>query len=199
MTSEPICPVIYYKEQTSHITVGNRDGFQHYFGGENDFLLKGQRFGPRKLHKVLSFDLSDPLLSNCFSIKLDRLNLLYGFCYDNCELEYKTRTSDGVVMEVLSIIPNESEDDWPYDEYPLYFEKKDISLSQPECCSYDEFLDFISQDFDENYADKLIVAVPPSEKYGVSLWGEMGDEEGVQVIFIVDTNVGAIKAFNVCT
>ena len=47
--------------------------------------------------------------------------------------------------------------------------------------------------------DKIIGVVPPSEAYGVSLWGDMGDAEGVLCIFEISIKSGKVKTYNICS
>jgi hypothetical protein len=196
MPDELLNPIVFYKNRIYHIKVGEKGEYSHCFGGESLSEFKGQKFAPRKLHRLLTLDLSDPIFTNIYK-KLERLELYYGFCYDSCELNYTIRNS--MTIEVNSIEPNKSDDDWPYDCYPSSFEQKYAVLSRPEECKYNVFLDLIWQNFVDDYSDKMIIVIPPSNHYGVSLWGEMGDDEGVQVVFVVDTTSNTVQAFNQCT
>ena len=56
-----------------------------------------------------------------------------------------------------------------------------------------------SQRLDDDAADKLIVVVLPSELFGVSLWGAMGDAEMVEVIFEIDPKTAIVSVSNQCT
>lgn len=48
-------------------------------------------------------------------------------------------------------------------------------------------------------AKGVVVIVPPSDDYGVSLWGDAGDAERVQVIFEIDPADGTVSASNQCS
>jgi len=55
------------------------------------------------------------------------------------------------------------------------------------------------QGLDDEAADQLVVVVRPCECFGVSLWGESGDVEEVEVIFRVQPKTARVFVSNQCT
>jgi hypothetical protein len=55
------------------------------------------------------------------------------------------------------------------------------------------------QGLDDEAVDQLVVVVRPSAHFGVSLWGESGDAEEVEVVFCVAPETGRVSASNQCT
>ena len=64
-------------------------------------------------------------------------------------------------------------------------------------CSSDLFSEFLAQK-DKIEADELVVVVPPISDLGMSLWGDDGDAEGVQIIFRCDVQSWRVRVYNEC-
>lgn len=55
----------------------------------------------------------------------------------------------------------------------------------------------VDDDVDATPAEGVITIVPPSPRYGVSLWGQ-GDDSLVQVVFEIEPESGIVAVYNQC-
>lgn len=122
--------------------------------------------------------------------------LVYGFVYDGCGLTY--RLVGDIEIEVLEMSPRSSTPDWPYPKYPAAFPEKRFGLRDEGEIDPTQVHELTWQNIEViDPAEGVVVIVPPSKRYGVSLWGD-GDEELVQVIFEVDPATRTVNAYNQC-
>jgi len=167
----------------------------HRFGGPLAIEVCGADGKTPALHRVLTLSLSDPLLG--FSIRgVAELPLVYGFVYDGCRLKYRV-TSDRQI-EMLEMSPTSPSANWPYAKYPAAFPERRFGLRDDGEIEPDQVDELTWQGVSEIEPAKGVVAiVPPSKKYGISLWGD-GDDELVQVVFEIDPKAGTVVAGNQC-
>jgi hypothetical protein len=177
-------------------TIAQGSRYRHTFGGPLDLLVQGFPRNRRPLHRLLTLDLHDSRLS-IPRPNASLLPLLYGFAYDGCRLDYQVVSDTEVrVIELMPIIPSK---DWPYKNYPDHFGAKPVALGPRQRISRKALTELTWQGLDDEAADQLVVVVRPSERFGVSLWGESGDAEEVEVIFCVQPETGRISVSNQCT
>src|SRR5215470_4361801 len=139
------------------------------FGGPMRPEVSGIEHGPKPLHMIAE------LARRHFS-PLDRrdlfdIPLIYGMCYDGCDIEYRVDVVGNV--ELLRLSPTESSEDWPYLHFPPLLPYVPLQIGGTRSSSYEEF----AQTFPNMPAtqpSELVVAVPPPATLGVSLWG-IGD------------------------
>jgi len=164
-----------------------------YFGGPAGVRITGVRRGSKSLHHVLTLSCVDiPVLERAYL----PLPLFYGFCYSGCTLMYRLTTSKATITQ---LDPRESTAEWPYRHYPDLLPYFSMKIARVRRCSFRDFCK-LSPQRDYSVAEtSLIVVVPPIPNLGVSLWGPMGDGEGVQVVFEYDVGNRTIRAFNQCT
>ena len=169
----------------------------HRFGGALSLDIRGTAVDAPALHRVLTLALGDPLLG--FSIEgMTVLPLVYGFVYDGCRLKY--RLVDDGRIEVLQIHPRSPTAEWPYPRYPAAFRERRFGLRDDGTIEPDQVHALTWQHVEGmDPAKGVVIIVPPSEDYGVSLWGEDGDAERVQVIFEVDPAARTVAAYNQCS
>jgi hypothetical protein len=165
------------------------------FGGP----FESQRFsgvptGVRPLHLVACLRLMELRELESRS-RFFRLPLIYGFSYDGCEIKYKIKPTGWI--EILTLWPTESSDDFPYENYPFYLPYAPLRLSERRSCEYSEFADGIPNMVEEQPAE-LIIAVPPPATLGVSLWGPSGDADCATVVFECDLSERTVRAYNRC-
>ncbi len=172
------------------------DRYGHTFGGPLDLMVQGFPRNRRALHRLLTLDLHDPRLSIPRS-NASLLPLLYGFAYDGCLLDYQV-VSDAEVR-VIELTPGIPSKDWPYKNYPDHFGAKPMALGRRRRISRKGVTELTWQGLDDEAADQLVVVVRPSEHFGVSLWGESGDAEEVEVIFCIQPETGRVAVSNQCT
>src|SRR5262249_22512342 len=125
------------------------------------------------------------------------LPLLYGFAYSGCLLEYQVDSDSEV--RIVEMPPRSPAKDWPYKNYPDQFNAKPVALGRRMRINRKSLSELTWQGLDDEFADELVVIVRPSERFGVSLWGESGDAEEVQVIFRVQPETGRTIVSNQCT
>jgi hypothetical protein len=168
-------------------------GGLHRFGGP--LGLDVRKGGP--LQRVLTLSLKDPMLADVMP-KVAELPLVYGFTFNGCRVEY--RVVDDGRIEVVQMTPGKPSRDWPYARYPAAFPQRRFGLRSEGRVEPDRVSELAWQGVEHADAGAILVAiVPPNEIYGVSLWGEDGDAEGVQVVFEVDPATGTVTAYNQCT
>ena len=101
-------------------------------------------------------------------------------------------------LAILEMTPRSSTENWPYADYPTYLPYFPLKLGRRVPCTLKGFVGFSCQPPRKTKAD-VIVIVPPSPVLGMSLWGHMGDAEGVQIVFECDLIEETVKAYNKCT
>ncbi len=106
--------------------------YDHAFGGVLN--VRDQKAGSVPFHLLFDLDLRDPLLS---FLKLDgaqRLPFIFPLCYDGADIAYRVKP-DGAV-ELLKGKKLVYAKDWPYPNYPKYFERVPVSIVP---LSYEEY------------------------------------------------------------
>lgn len=195
-TGELKAPVLFYGGKVFPTEVVSSPGEPHYFGGELDLLIEGEMEIPLPFQRLVTLDVLDPQL-DLPDLGLRMLPLVYGFRYDGGNLKYRVVDEYRILVdESSSLWPVEG---WPYDGFPDVLPRKSLRLSPPIAASFEEFANIAWQPLASASADNLMVIVPPSEDYGVSLWGEMGDGEMVQVILEVSLEDRSVRGYNMCT
>ncbi len=174
----------------------SESAFRHTFGGPLGLSVRGFPTNQRPLHRLVTLDLQDSRLNISFP-NAASLPLLYGFAYDGCLLDYQV-VSDAEVR-ITELTPRLSSIEWPYKDYPDHFAARPITLGERRRISRKMVTALTWQGLDDEAADQLVVVVRPSKSFGVSLWGETGDAEEVEVIFCVAPETGRVSASNQCT
>lgn len=188
-------PVVVVRGRVRLAEFGGSAG-PHRFGGPLDLDVRGTGGTPIVLHRVLTLALSDPLLG--VSMRgIAELPLVYGFLHDACRIKYRVISERRIEMLEMPEAPPST--DWPYENYPSVFPELRFALRDDGEIDPDDVEDLTWQGVEEiDPAEGMVAIVPPSAKYGVSLWGD-GDEEMVQVVFEVDPEAGTVVATNQCT
>lgn len=160
------------------------------FGGPMKIDLSGIDHGPKPLHMIaqLAREHFDP--SN--ESRLFDIPLVYGMCYDGCEIEYRIDVVGNV--ELLKLRPTESSDDWPYLHFPPLLPYVPLQIGDTRRASYAEFARAFPNMPDQQPSE-LVVAVPPPATLGVSLWG-IGDGDAVTILFECDLSDSIVHASN---
>jgi hypothetical protein len=145
---------------------------------------------------VLTLSCDDPVLG-LWMPELSELPLVYGFVFDECRLKY--RVVGDREIEMLHMKPKRITDDWPYPNYPAFFPEKRLGLRSDGAIEPDRVEELTWQGLESiDPAIDALVIVPQSRGYGVSLWGEDGGAEDVQVIFEIDVAARTVAAANQC-
>ncbi len=196
-------PRVIFRTHWAPLTLTRAPAFRHSFGGSLAFQVHGWPGTLPPPHRLLTLDLSDPSLS--LESQVTELPLLYAFRLDGCCLQY-TVTDDGNATALE--VSGSPASDWPYPGYPTEFPFHPLVLGSFGSVHWD--CDYDSDECDEGHPwettqgsepeeDELLVIVPPSSTYGVSLWGDEGDREGVQTIFRINTESLTVEAWNECS
>lgn len=121
---------------------------------------------------------------------------MYGMYYDGCQLSYRVEIRHRI--ELLQITPASSSDDWPYSNFPPLIPYVPLRLDGvPRRVSYGKFAAPFPN-MPEKQSAEMIVAVPPPATIGLSFW-DIGDGDGVTIVFECDLQKGHVRAFNVTT
>jgi hypothetical protein len=121
---------------------------------------------------------------------------MYGMYYAGCELSY--RVESGYRIELLQIEPALSADDWPYPNFPPLIPYVPLRLGDvPRRVSYDEFAASFPN-MPEKQSAEMVIAIPPPATIGLSFW-DVGDWDGVTIVFECDLQKRQVRAFNVTT
>ncbi len=190
MAAEPL--VFVFHDDTLYTFERAHGHTASIFGGPMPDRVSGQTFGPKPLHQIAC--LGGRHIPALNQYHLVELPLVYGMNYDNCSMAY--RVHYGHSIELLSIQPASSSDDWPYANFPplVPFVPLRLGDAGPRV-SYDDFAARFPNMPARQRAD-LIVAVPPPATVGLSFWG-MGDGDGVTILFECDLKDRKVSVSNV--
>ena len=167
----------------------------HRFGGPLAMQIGGAVAEPPILNRVLTLSLSDPLVGLSIA-DLAELPLVYGFTYSGCRLKYRVASDSRI--ELLEMSPGAPSADWPYTAYPTTFPEKRFGLRDDGTIEPEQVHELTWQGVRSiDPAEGVVAIVPPSKKYGVSLWGD-GDDELVQVVFEIDPKARTVAVYNQC-
>ena len=159
-------------------------------GGPMEVEVSGIEHGPQPLHMIAR--LGSPHLPVLGQHYLFSLPLIYGMCYEGCELEYRVDVSSKV--ELRKLRPTQSLEGWPYRHFPPLLAYVPLQIGHARPCSYAEFAETFPNMPSAQPAE-LVVAVPPPATLGVSLWG-MGDGDDVTILFECDLADRIVYASN---
>ena len=168
--------------------------FFNYFGGPLDLKFTGVRHGPAPLHRV--FTISDRSIPALAEYSISSIPLIYGMQYSGCQLTY--RLPRGSICNITKFKPRRSSKGWPYDHYPNLLPYIPMHISKRTRCSPKQFAKLAWQGLDIK-PEMLVAIVPPLPIGGVSIWGPIGDVEGVQIIFECDLKTRTVRASNQCS
>lgn len=190
-------PLLWCQNQLTRFGPANRlsPSWFTYLGGPLQCNLRGKKIGPAKLHRVLTVSSND--VPELRQAAMSELPLFYGMRYDACELVYE-KSAKPHEYSLLEMNPRKSKDSWPYLDYPNLLPYVPMKVKSRGKCTFKQFSKLAWQgiDYDPKY---MMVIVPPYSTGGVSLWGPMGDMEGVQIIFVINLADKRVAAFNQCS
>lgn len=147
------------------------------------------------LHMVMTVECS--AIAALSALPVARLPVVYPFRHSGGLIEY-TVAVDGAV-EVEHVHGPVPVDGWPYEGYPSAFPRTLLAAAPPLSASLDRVRDLLPQGLDDASSDDLVLLVPSPLPFGVSLWGEDGDAEGVVCVFVLSPGEGRVRAHNQCT
>ena len=185
-------PIVYWKGRLSVFVRSEEGKNAHRFGGE---LPSGASVPENAtLHALLDIDTAQ--CATLEGLSQARLPLIFPFRHDGGRLVYHLK---GSTVEVDELSPEEPDEDWPYEEFPDTLPLSMMGSSPAFEVDRDDVEELLWQGFYDVADDKVVIVIPPREDYGVSLWGEMGDAEMVQCVFVFDPATGKVTAENQCS
>lgn len=188
---EPAFPVVYFRGELVALMAGENG--RHSFGG----TLPEPAQVSSKFHRlVLTLDLPSLNLDPTQVFKIpNELFLVFDFNLYTVSIQY-------LASAHLVWLNDDSENslgELPYPGYPDVFCRRAIHEAGRFSLGFAQFQElFTSQGLQEEES-KLFVIVPPYKGFGVSLWGEEGDNEGVIVVFVIDPISGFVEGYTQCT
>lgn len=195
-------PTLIFPGHLVETSFASNAKYRHRMGGPLELKLPGW---PKKLpqpQRLFTLDFDDPALEK-LGLQIDavvgHLPLLYAFQVSSCTMKYEIES-----MKLLNFEGESEGSGWPYDNYPNRFPTVPLALKAPRRINWkqlerdDDWYGLTWQDSRPGPGEVLIV-VPPNDIYGVSLWGEDGDDEQVQMVFRIDMKAAIIEAWNECT
>ncbi len=189
-------PTLIFRDRVFHCEITNEEaGSIGYFGGTlQDFSREAL---DEDIHHLMTLDLSSLDIDSNQS-KSSKIPFLYGFIYDSCQMKYQI--ADREISKITHYQPIQKYADFPYSGYPSTFPVSQITLSNITHLTKELMEDiFLESKKMPELTNKFLAVVPPNPKYGVSLWGEEGDAEHVQVVFLVDLINNTITVENQCS
>jgi hypothetical protein len=189
------CPVAFYKGKMVIFAHTDTSGSAHVFGGSLPTILNTP--SGSRLHALLNIDVSSCELLN--GVRFSKIPLIYPFTHDGGSVSY-TISPEGNAVKIENLEPAKASDTWPYSGYPEILPLRSLTSSHAIDITRDEFEIILWQGlWQQDLENELVVVMPsPSEEYGVSLWGEDGDNAGVMCVFYINTLTGGIRAENQC-
>ena len=188
-----IYPFLLYSGKMVVFVPSDDDGYKHQFGG----ALPADAKLPETAMIHLLFDINVKTCSILSGIDMARIPLVFPFRHDGGQIEYRCDRNGAI--DVLSVSPELPTEDWPYENYPDAFTAVPFASSKPIECDREEYQEMFDDVAPGADSDSALIAIPPSEDYGVSLWGEIGDAEWVECAFVVNTKTGMITAETQCS
>lgn len=184
-SSNPIVTV--FSSGKRHLLGRSSSHSTSYFGGPGyDQVIKGPRYGPRRLHHVVTLNHSR-LGINALKFGF-KTSLYYGFCFEGCELEWE-RTHTAAV-QITKIEPRKSTKDFPYFGYPdvlPYFPLEIIGSEEIKPYEIEEQFEETGWDIQPS---KIYVVVHSHGDIGVALF----DPSSCDCIFFeFDPETGRIR------
>jgi len=163
------------------------------FGGPLELGLVDREPKPA-LHQVVVLG-HDALAALELPSHVWRIPLVFGLRHSGCELEYRFGEDE---LELMALEPAEPTADWPYANYPQLLPYVPLEVGLFERESWASFAQRAVCPPSEP-KDSLVALVPPPANLGCSLWGRMGDAEGVTLVFECAWREQRVRAHTICT
>lgn len=185
-------PIVYWRGRLSVFVRPDEGEYAHRFGGE----LPGGTKVPEQatLHALLDIDTTQ--CAALEGLSQSKLPLIFPFRHDGGRLVYHLKDN---TVEFDELSPDEPDEDWPYEEFPDILPLSTMGSSAAFEVDREDVEELLWQGFHDVPDDKVVIVIPPREDYGVSLWGEMGDAEMVQCVFVFDPVTGKVTVENQCS
>lgn len=161
-----------------------------YFGGPGaDQVFEGPRYGPRRLHHLLTIrnlDFGVPGLDFGF-----KTSFYYGICFEGCALTYR-RTAPAAIL-ITEMEPRKSGRDYPYFGYPDVLPYHPLAVQSSQEISRSEIQNDLANTRWAVDISKLYAVIPNPSSMGHALWPPGEDTE---IVFEYDPTTGVVRACN---
>ena len=185
-------PIVIHDGSVIVLIRASHGGGSHIFGGS----IPVEWSVPDDAMLHLLFTISTAKASILAEQSISEIPLVFPFRHDGGRIKYRLRGGNVIVEELDPVEPS---DDWPYSGYPEQFPELEFGTSKPFDLERSEFEFLVDEDIKEISREHVVFVIPPRSDYNVSLWGEMGDAEMVQCVFIFDPASGLVTAENRCS
>ena len=181
--------VVHTRGCTYHFEPSQQNS-ESIYGGPLEPSLIGMAAGPAPLHHIATLSAMQlPMLGST------SLPLLYGFQYSGCEMRYQYSAQ---AVDVQSLDPSESTEDWPYEDYPAQLPRLALKLAKTQAETWQEF-SARYPNLAARQPAELVAIIPPALTIGQSLWGEDGDAEEVCVVCECELSQHSVHTYNICS
>jgi hypothetical protein len=102
------------------------------------------------------------------------------------------------LIDIESMHPTLITPDWPYPNYPSLLPRVPLKRGSSVAGSWQQFSRQAANLPDEPPAE-IVILCPPPANIGHSMWGKLGDAEGVTIVFECSSLDRRVRAYNVCS
>lgn len=187
-------PTVLCRNRLWRVQLGINGKYDHYFGGEINLSVDGHPTDQPPFHRVLTVDSADPRI--WLERPIGQIPLLYGYLYDGCHLRYQFDPPN--TIKVLSHETRGLNSTWPYLNYPAFFPQMPFELGDPIEIDRIEDMQLTWQSLDDS-KDSDVIAIIPPEVGGAKLWDDIGIDDHVQTVIVLDAEKRTVESKNQCT
>jgi len=164
-----------------------------FFGGPLDREATGAHLA-KPLHHIATIHLSHlQAFDNPHQAR--KLPLVYGLSYDSGLLRYSFEDHQRIAIAPGTL--GEPTPDWPYRSYSELLPYVPLEVGKPAQETWEEFCKR-APNLPSTQPSELVVLVPPPATIGFSMWGPVGDAEGVTLVFECALERKTVTTYNVC-
>ena len=161
-----------------------------YFGGPGyDQVIKGPRYGPRRIHHVLTLNHGAFGIS---ALKFGfKVSFYYGICFEGCELEWeRTHTA---ALQITKIDPRKSDKEYPYYGYPDVLPHFPLKILDQSDAAESDIKDALYNTGWTINPDRVYVLAHSHPTLDIALFDP---DASVDIVFEYDPNSGRVRATN---
>ena len=162
------------------------------FGGPLELPVSGMDL-PRALHHIAW--LSHNQLKFQGPSRYWDLPLIHPMRYSGGSLSYAF-SREGI--QLLKLDPPEASDSWPYAGFPELLPFHPVEVRSEITEEWSAFAER-APNLPAQQPAEVVVLIPPPQGLGFTLWGRLGDAEGVTIVFECDLSAKKVFTYNVCS
>lgn len=180
---------LYFAGKEYSLGISPRSSSTYLGGPGYDEIIEGPRYGPRRLHHVLTIKNAE------FAIPGYQFGFVtsfyYGICFEGCTMTYRRTAS--AAIRITDMHPRKSPKDYPYFGYPDLLPFHPLQVTETKDATTETVQESLSNTGWTVDPAKLYLAIPNSVGLGLSLWPP-GEE--VEMVFEYDPENGITRACN---